>query len=381
MFFMESVFEDQVHGGSTVILKSLIDALAANGNNVTILCRYRSNNTSSFRLNSRTLVKPILKFKEVFPDAYCTAPYNIASTIDEISYESKKSDIFINFDSNFIFQDIFDPDLPTIHCLHDFVYSGALQGAFLFRKGVLVANSAYIKDIVLSTVGRFYPDLPNRLFLIHNGVDVEKFKHVKPNRIFKHIPKRLLAKTLLLCPHRPENGKGIFESLKVLKKLVYSYKHKNITLLLPRGLDEAVSEDIKQFYTRVEQFVYENGLSKHVFLHDWIPHNIIHEYYSLAKIAFCLGNQVESFGIVPLESILCDTPILMSRVASYRYLLPEKLATKTDYGDIDATAKLAHAILANHPNLENAKRFIKANYSIEKMTREYLSLINKVVSG
>lgn len=379
IFFMESVFQNQVHGGSTVILRYLADALAANGDAVTILCRYRSNNRSSFRLNKRTIVKPTLKFKEVFPDAYCTPPYHIASAIEAIYSESKRNDVFINFDSNFLFQDIFDSHLPTIHCLHDFIYSGALQGTFLFRKDTLIANSPYIKNVVLSTVGRFYPELDSRLILINNGVDVEKLRHVKPEKIFKYIPKHLYGKILLLCPHRPEDGKGIFESLLVLKQLVYKYKHENVILLLPRGLDEAVSEDIRQFYKRVNDFVDENVLSEHVFLHDWIPHDIISEYYSLAKITFCLGNQVESFGIVPLESILCDTPVIMSRVASYRYLLPEELTTKVDYGDIDAATKQVHNILEQHPNLERARKFIKKNYSMEKMTHDYLSVIYKRV--
>lgn len=114
IFFMESVFKNHVHGGSTVILKSLTNSLSKGNNKITILCRSRATNNKPFKLNKNTIVKPILRFKEVFPDAYCTPPYNIANAIRTVKEYSEHSDIFINFDSNFIFQDIFHKhDLRT----------------------------------------------------------------------------------------------------------------------------------------------------------------------------------------------------------------------------------------------------------------------------
>ena len=375
IFFMESAFQKQVHGGSAVILKHLSDALVDSGDEITILCRYRRNNTQEFKLNSKTTVKPILKFKEVFPDAYFTPPYNIASAIAKISDYIERHDVFINFDSNFIFQDIIKSRVPIINCLHHFVYSGALQGTFLFRRDTMVANSVYTKAVIMSTVGRFFTDLEKRIIVINNGIDAAHFKKVKPRKIFKYIPRKVAGKRLLLCPHRPEDGKGIFEAIQVLDLLCNKYKRKNYLLLIPIGLDVKVSTEIKEFYKKVEKFIKSYKLNDSVLFHEWIPFSLMNEYYSLGRVTLCIGNQIESFGNIPLESILCGTPPIISRIGAYRYVLPEWAVIKTNYGDLE---DVALKILGTKDNsdLKDSIDYIDNNYSLENMSERYVSLIH-----
>ena len=60
----------------------------------------------------------------------------------------------------------------------------------------------------------------------------------------------------------------------------------------------------------------------------------------------CIGNCVETFGNTPFESLGCGTLPIVSRVATYRELLPDEHIDRVDYGDIEAAAALAHAILS-----------------------------------
>lgn len=378
---MESAFKKQVHGGSAVILQHLTNALEKSGDTATVLCRYRSNNSLLFKMGRSTTVKPILKFKEVFPDAYFTPPYNISTAVSEIKNHLSAHDIFINFDSNFIFQDIIESQIPIINCLHDFVYSGALQGTFLFRRDIIVTNSYYVREVVLNTMGRFFRNLDKKIVVINNGIDTFHFKKTKPQRILEYLPTRIIGRKLLLCPHRPEYGKGIFESLEVLDRLVSKYRHTDYILLIPLGLDKQVSSDVQDFYKELKLFIKKRKLTKFVIFHDWIPHNLMPEYLSLGKVTLCIGNQIESFGNIPLESISCGTPSIVSRVGAYRNIMPDWGIIKTDYSDINDVVDKILDLEKNKPMLKRSIDYINENYSLVKMTSQYVDLIHGLKAG
>lgn len=376
-FFMESVFPRHSHGGSTTILKDLALSLGKRGDEVTIVCRQRSNNKEKFRIHPKVRVLPILRFKEVFPDAYFTPPYNISSALCQIYNLSKENDLFINFDSNFIFNEIINRQIPIINCLHDFVYSGALQGSFLFRRDLIIVNSKFVKDSLLATVGSLFPYLSTRIILIPNGIDTRLFKRVRPKQIYDHLPIKNEKRPILLCPHRPELGKGIYEAIKVTYLLKTKHKYRNIKLLIPIGLDERFSPEIKRFYSNLRKYIFKNSLTNNIIFHSWISQELMPQYYSLGDITLCLGNQIESFGNVPLESILCETPVIITRIGAYRTVLPEWCVSKIDPGEINQATKLINKFIKKKPILDKQIHYVKRFFNKDKMIKKYQKIIDK----
>lgn len=185
--FIPTVFPKYNHGGSTKILKDLAFYLGESGDLVTIICNRRKDNYKEFKLHQNVVVKPIYRFRETVPDPYFTPPYNLATSIQEVYEESIKNDLIFIFDSNFIFTDIFSKNIPIVFSLRDFLYSQALQGAYLFRRGHIIVNSEFVRDGLYSTVGRFYPEIKKNTSLIHNGVDIDFFKRKRPSKIFDYV--------------------------------------------------------------------------------------------------------------------------------------------------------------------------------------------------
>jgi len=98
------------------------------------------------------------------------------------------------------------------------------------------------------------------------------------------------------------------------------------------------------------------------------------------KAGECIGSCVETFGNTPFESLGCGTLPILARVAAYRDLLPDEYVHHVDYGDVDAAAAQAHAILvARRRASQAALRYLKAEFSLEAMVTRYADVILRAV--
>ena len=110
--------------------------------------------------------------------------------------------------------------------------------------------------------------------------------------------------------------------------------------------------------------------------HEWINDKLIAEYYSLADVTLCIGSYVETFGNTPFESLGCGTLPIVSRVGPYRDLLPDEHIARVDYGDIEATAAIAHEILSERRRASPATlRYLQSHFSQEAMVSAYADII------
>lgn len=378
--FIPPVFPNQNHGGSTKILKQVALYLAENGDEVTIVCNQRQDNKEIFYLHPRVKVMPIFKFKETYPNPYLTSPFYLSSNIDILFRLSKKHDILFIFDTDFIFTDFFPKELPILYSLRDFIYSEALQGAFLIRRGNVIVNSQFVKESLLATVGRFYPELKRRVVLIPNGVDTKIFRRSNPRHSSnKYINLKKNDFPVLLFPHRPESHKGIYDALYLVEKLVKDYGFKNTKLLIAKGTDEAIDLQAQELFKSIIHKARDMNIEKNISLHSWIPSEAMPEYYSIGTVTLCLGNVVEAFSNSTLESLACGTPVIAAKVASYRTTFPDWLISKVDPGDIDSVAEEIAAIIKGYSliDMKRARVFIKQHFSLKRMCQRYFDVIHE----
>ena len=129
-------------------------------------------------------------------------------------------------------------------------------------------------------------------------------------------------------------------------------------------------------YKSIIEFAKKKGIEDNIVFHPWIPFNLMPQYYSLGKLALCIGRFIESFGgNSSIESILCGTPVILSRVGAQRTTLPENVIDKIDVGDIKSMERKTVKILKEGRNLTKAQKFIKKNYNFEKMLRGYEAIL------
>jgi glycosyltransferase involved in cell wall biosynthesis len=345
MFSITPLFPDFDMGGGQKHLRTIALHLAQQGHNVTLLCTRRADTPEPFNWHERARVLPILRFKQPFPAPYDTPAYNIASIVQDVGEYMQQADRFYIHDGEFVFPYVYR-DKPTVVGLRDNVYPETTQGAFHFEGDTLVVISEYARQFFLQTVGRFFPELPGRMKVIRNSIDWTRFQPTKPRRILNLIPGiHPELHDIVLHPHRPEDSKGIWQTIEVADRLVHQYGFANLRVLVPRWLGVANDPGVQDLYDRMEREIAARGLGEHFVFHPWVPVDLLPEYYSLGHVTLALGHFVESFGNAVYESLGCGTPSIVARISSHRELLPEHLVDKVDFGDHDTAASLAADIL------------------------------------
>lgn len=375
MFSINPLFPDQITGGASKHLKNIAIHLGELGHRVTILATRSATSHTPFHWHENVEIRPTLRFKQPFPQPYAVTAYDVASIVQDVGDVLNTADRFYLHDGELLYP-FLHRHIPTVVSLRDNVYPETIHGAFLFQSDKLVLISDYSRRFYLATAGRFFPDLPERIEVIHNGIDWDVFRPTEPGEILRYLPFDPRGHTVILHPHRPEESKGIMQTIAVVDRLVNRHGMTDIRTLIPRWMDEQITPELRGFYDRVESEIVARGLRENIVLHDWIPQRLMPEYYSLGSVTFSLGHFAESFGNSVYESLGCGTPSVAARITTHRELLPDSLMDKVDFDDADTAAELASAIIREGRRTSaETLAYLKAHYSIERQFRGYVDVI------
>ncbi len=375
VFSMTPLFPEFAMGGGQVQLKKVALHLGELGHRLSILSTRRPGSTTSFKWHENVEIQPILRFKQPYPEPYFTPLYHIANAMRSVGAAIAGADIHYSHDGGLIFPYVYQ-DIPTVISLRSIVYPETLQCAFLFQGDEWILPSEHSRASYEAVVSQFAPAVGARMQTIHNGFDWDFYTYTAPDQIFEIIPKEIAEHPILLFPHRPEVHKGIYEVIQVAAQLVRDYGWSELRALAPRWLDAESEPNNRAYYETLRRTINEAGLEEVFVFHDWIPEALISEYYSLADVTLCIGNCVETFGNTPFESLGCGTLPIVSRVATYRELLPDEHIERVDYADIDSAAERADAILRERRRTSAATmRYLKAEFSQRAMVNSYADVI------
>jgi len=374
-FSMTPLFPDFAMGGGQKQLKKVALHLGELGHKLTILSTQRDGSMTSFKWHENVEIQPILRFKQPYPEPYFTPLYHIANAMRDVGAMLMDADIHYSHDGGLIFPYVYQ-NIPTVISLRSILFAETLQSAFLFQGDEWILPSTHTRDSYEAVVSQFSPAVGERMHAIHNGFDWDKFQYTPPDAIFEVIPQSIPQHPILLFPHRPEPPKGIYEVIQVAKKLVFERRWSDLRVLVPRWLDADSEPSSRAYYHKLQQTIHEAGLDEVFVFHDWINEALIAEYYSLADVTLCIGSYVETFGNTPFESLGCGTVPILSRVATYRDLLPEDYVPHVDYGDIDAVVDIANEILTQKRRTSSETMYyLKTEFSLETMVTRYADVI------
>ena len=378
IFSLNPLFPNLSIGGAQKQLKKVALHLGELGHQVTILCSRHPNHANDlqqFTWHENVTVLPQLRFKQPFPEPYFTPLYNIANTIRTVGHALLDADVHYSHDGGLIFPYVVQ-DIPTVISLRSILFGETLQSAFLFQGDALILPSEHTHRSYQAVLGQFAPAIKHRMHVIHNGFDWEKYQPTPPKHILESVPPEIIGKPIVLFPHRPEVAKGIYQAIDVAEALVNKYGWDDLVVLTPKWLDAETVKENRTYYDAIQQRIHDKGLANHFVTHDWIGDDTIAEYYSLASVTLAIGNYVETFGNTVFESLGCGTPVIASRVATYRDLLPDAILDKVDYGDIATTARLANQILKEKQRTSaQTMDYLHTHYSLDGMVEQYADII------
>jgi len=81
VFSMGTIFPTAVHGGSQKTLQTVMNYVGSLGHLCTIYCTQRDDNYREIDLSGNVRVKPILRYKQTYPEPHYTAPRYLADVI------------------------------------------------------------------------------------------------------------------------------------------------------------------------------------------------------------------------------------------------------------------------------------------------------------
>jgi glycosyltransferase involved in cell wall biosynthesis len=239
--------------------------------------------------------------------------------------------------------------------------STALKSLLNAADNIIITQPDYIKYSL------YLDKFEDKIEVIPNGVDVEKFKPI-------NIPKQkntLFFLSLLDEFHQYKGLDYLLKSLIIVKNIIPDVK------LIVGG-----KGTLLKYYSKM---VDDADLTENVEFHGFIPDEKIVEYYNNSSIFVLpsISSKQEGFGIVVLEAMACETPVISTKIVGVAADVK-----KSNSGIIvppKDVEKLAEAII-NILEDENSKimgingrKLVKDKYTWSGIAEKTEKLYNKLI--
>lgn len=263
---------------------------------------------------------------------------------------------------------------PTVNVatLHSF------PEASLFSKIFGRATKAFVLVHLNKKISRFCAVSPAaRLFasnsikkteIIPNAINLSRFSGTKKIKKFSD------QKINLLYVGRLSQRKGIFYLLKSIKEISQKHRHCRL-IIVGSGPEEK----------KAKSFVEKNRLDNVVF-EGQIADSQLAAYYASADIFCAPAIEGESFGVVILEAMVNELPIVACANAGYRYILKDKpfcdFLTKPK--DVQGFSMLLEKLIADQSlrkKLGRAALKEAQKYSWDNIGRRLLAFYRKALAN
>ncbi len=385
VFSLGVVFPDNVQGGSQKVLRELSIQLGKRGHFITIYCPQREDNYEEFYITEHVLVKPILPLGGAFPMPYNVSPFDLFETSRILLDEVNKFDLLYCHDGGLCIE-LVKKKIPTVISLRDFCYPETLLGALNFDQAAIIVNSDYTYRCLHDTFSLVNPRIKRNVSLIYNGYDTCLYSRKQLNDDVLKSMKLPEKKDCFVVgfPHRPQMDKGIANAIKVITKI--KVQHPNIRLLVPLYMDINMSFRTDATYSYIYKQIEEQNLHEQIVFHPWIDQQHMSYYYSYCDVVLNIGDFVESFSNVAVESLLCETLVIAFNIVTYRTMPIKKHIKVVDYGDLDAVSEIILNMIASkavgsydYESFKRARTDIVETFNLEKSINQYEMVFENAV--
>jgi glycosyltransferase involved in cell wall biosynthesis len=305
-----------------------------------------------------------------FPSPYEVAPHRLAAVAAALRGGAEWADrIYLHADA--VFMRHLLGGRPVVRSFHDFLYQEALLSAFSLPAALTIVPSEYLKRCIEASVGQTGARPLEPVRVIPNGVDVPARRpRARPP---KGVAPRVPGDIVLVHPHRPDVRKGIAESLELVRELSRRRPAARVRLLVAKHVDEGVSEEASGHHALAMVMAQKLGVSRSIELFDWMPQARMPSLYAFADATLCIGNFIEAFGLVPLESVAAGTPAVCARAGALRELEGVPGLSFVPHGDIPAAADALEGALAQ--DRAQAQGALREKFDPERMKAAYVEAI------
>jgi D-inositol-3-phosphate glycosyltransferase len=183
----------------------------------------------------------------------------------------------------------------------------AAEGQLALECDRVIASTSYEKNVLVEQYG-----IPTqRISIVPCGVNFDLFKPSDKVRARRRLG--LAEKGIILFVGRLERLKGIDKIIRALPLL-----GETRPLLLVVGEDGNRMGEAEN----LKALAAELGVSEQVIFVGLVSYEILPDYYNAADVV-AFPSYYESFGLVPLESLACGTPVVATDVGDLKNIILE----------------------------------------------------------
>ncbi len=366
------VFSDYVIGGSQKILADVAAGLRNSGHDVQIWCTGTAKHSGEFELKG-VPTHPELMLRGSFPATHQVSPVALARTVDVLKKAAAWADrVYLHADAIYLREALDDAEI--VRSIHDLVYEEALLSTLTLPTRATIVPSAYLKRCVEATVALAGRKTIEPVIVVPNGIQVP---HREPQAFLPpDVSPRQADDLILLFPHRPEPTKGVREAISSALQVQRLEPTRSIRLLMPLYPPDSALDEAANTAQDVLRLAHELGAVGIVELHRWLGPSEMPGYLAAGDVTLCVGSFIESFGLVPIESVVNGTPAVCARVGAMRQFDDIDGITLLPQGDISGTAEaILLAATECDENTDSGRDQIISRYSSEAMITGYESAI------
>ena len=372
------VFSDHVIGGSQKILADVASGLKKNGHDIQIWCTGTDSHSGDFEIGNVS-VHPDLKLRGAFPATHQVSPASLAQTADVLRKAADWADrIYLHADAIYLRHAL--EGTAILRSIHDYTYEEALVSTLSLPADTTIVPSEYLKSCIEATIAISGRKSIEPVVSIPNGLPIpESQPHpALPSEVKPTEDNDLI----LLFPHRPELTKGVDDAIQLAVQVQRLDSSRNVRLLIPAYPFETNLDETNMSADEISRIVEERGAGDIVELHRWLSPSEMPGYYAAGDVTLCVGSFIESFGLVPLESVVNGTPAVCSRVGALRQFTDIAGVSLVAYGDVQASAEsVIAAASVSSDSLDSGRSQISEKYSHEAMVSEFESVITRFLGS
>ena len=344
------------YGGKARTITSLANSLKKFNEveQVTILSRSIRHTSSEFLYEG-------VRFKKL-------EKYGIARQILE---EASSCDVLNVHFCSFTMPYLNDFETILVYHLHDVIFATVDSGSHLDKalgsNWSAIISPSHFASLTLSNLG-WWTSLKDRIVTIPRGIDFctffpktkeEGLKSI--SGFYSALAERISTSyPILFFPNRYKAGKGE-ELLPELYELMIK-KYPNL-LIIATSEDAAIQQEIEKI--------------------PWIPTQYMKDYYSIADVTIVPTKVPESFSQIPLESIVCGTPVVVFKFGNLTNLVEEIPSIKASKPCCNDLVEIIYSILetsndTRQSELASSKEIIQNKYNIDIISKRLFEIYKKL---
>ncbi len=239
----------------------------------------------------------------------------------------------------------------------------------------IIATSPVERKIIKKIFGA----AEKKIKVITIGVDTKIFKPIEMERAKKLVKIKNKEKSIFYVG-RIEWRKGIGTLLFAFREVIADYAHARLYITGGGKSKSAKKLDAAE-YERLKKITAELKLENSVVFLGAKKQKDLYKYYSAAEVCV-VPSYYEPFGIVPIESMACGTPVVASRTGGLQYSIKEgetgHLSDPRNYKDLAKKIKQALKNGKDFYTLNCLKR-VRSKFTWEKIVKQYQDYFNQLI--